>query len=33
LNHRVHTIGGVLDAECGELLKEFFRKKRIKSSS
>jgi len=30
LNHRVHTIGGVRDAECGELLKEFFRKKRTK---
>ncbi len=33
LNHRVHTIGGVLDAQCGELLKEFFRKKRIKDRS
>ena len=33
LNHRVHTIGGVLDAQCGELLKEFFRKKRIKNPS
>jgi tRNA(adenine34) deaminase len=28
LNHRVHTIGGVLDDECGKLLKEFFKKKR-----
>lgn len=28
LNHRVHTIGGVLDEECGNLLKEFFKKKR-----
>lgn len=28
LNHRVHTIGGVLDDACGELLKEFFKKKR-----
>jgi tRNA(adenine34) deaminase len=33
LNHRVHTIGGVLDAQCGELLKEFFRTKRIKKTS
>ena len=33
LNHRVHTIGGVLDAQFGELLKEFFRKKRIKNPS
>jgi tRNA(adenine34) deaminase len=33
LNHRVHSIGGVLDAQCGELLKEFFRKKRIKNPS
>jgi len=33
LNHRVHTIGGVLDAECGELLKEFFKKKRVKNRS
>lgn len=32
LNHRVHTIGGVLDLQCGGLLKEFFAKKRIKSS-
>ena len=31
LNHRVHTIGGVLDLQCGGLLKEFFAKKRIKS--
>ena len=28
LNHRVHTIGGVRDGECGELIKEFFKKKR-----
>ncbi|KAB2924918.1 MAG: nucleoside deaminase [Bacteroidetes bacterium] len=28
LNHRVHVIGGVLDQECGMLLKEFFGKKR-----
>jgi tRNA(adenine34) deaminase len=25
LNHRVPTIGGVLEEKCGELLKEFFR--------
>jgi tRNA(adenine34) deaminase len=27
-NHRVETLGGVLAAECGELLKEFFEGKR-----
>ena len=32
LNHRVHTLGGVRDAECGDLLKEFFKKKRKRSS-
>lgn len=29
LNHRVHVIGGVLDAECGTLIKEFFAKVRM----
>ncbi len=28
LNHSVHTIGGVLDAESGAILKEYFKKKR-----
>lgn len=28
LNHQVHVIGGVLDAECGGLVKEFFEKMR-----
>ena len=28
LNHRVHTIGGVLEEKCGGLMKEFFVKKR-----
>jgi len=28
LNHTVHVIGGVLDAECGMIVKEFFEKKR-----
>ena len=28
LNHRVQTIGGVLDGECGAILKEYFKKKR-----
>ena len=28
LNHKVHTIGGVLDYECKTLLKEFFKPKR-----
>jgi tRNA(adenine34) deaminase len=28
LNHRVHTVGGVLDGVCGAMLKEFFKKKR-----
>ncbi len=31
LNHQVHVIGGVLDAECGGLVKEFFKKKRKKT--
>jgi tRNA(adenine34) deaminase len=30
LNHRIHTIGGILDAECGGILKEYFQKKRKK---
>jgi len=33
LNHRVHTIGGVLDDVCGALLKEFFKKKRGQNGS
>ncbi len=28
LNHRVHTISGVLDAECGSLIRDFFKLKR-----
>jgi tRNA(adenine34) deaminase len=28
LNHRAQTLGGVLDAECGAILKEYFKKKR-----
>ncbi|MEZ4412691.1 MAG: tRNA adenosine(34) deaminase TadA [Gemmatimonadales bacterium] len=28
LNHRPEVVGGVLEQECGELLKEFFRAKR-----
>ena len=28
LNHHVHVVGGVLDAECGLIVKEFFGKKR-----
>ena len=28
LNHRAHTIGGVMEEECGALLKEFFLKQR-----
>ena len=31
LNHRIKTTRGVLEAECGSLLKDFFRKKRKKS--
>ncbi|MDD8019279.1 MAG: tRNA adenosine(34) deaminase TadA [Bacteroidota bacterium] len=30
LNHRMHVVGGVLDAECGGIVKEFFEKKRKK---
>lgn len=29
LNHRVTPIGGAMAAECGELLREFFRQRRI----
>ena len=29
LNHRVHVTAGVLAGECGEILKEFFREKRV----
>ena len=28
LNHRVHTVGGVLEEKCGAILKEFFIRKR-----
>ena len=28
LNHRVHTIGGVLEEKCGQILKEFFGERR-----
>ncbi len=28
LNHRTMTLGGVLDAECGSILKDYFKKKR-----
>jgi tRNA(adenine34) deaminase len=28
LNHRIEVVGGVLEEECGELLKNFFRAKR-----
>jgi tRNA(adenine34) deaminase len=28
LNHRIHTIGGILDGESGSILKEYFQKKR-----
>jgi tRNA(adenine34) deaminase len=31
LNHRIKTTRGILEAECGSLLKDFFRKKRKKS--
>jgi tRNA(adenine34) deaminase len=28
LNHRIHWVGGVLEMECSELLKDFFRARR-----
>jgi tRNA(adenine34) deaminase len=28
LNHRIHVIPGVMDAECGSLLKDFFKRRR-----
>jgi len=33
LNHRVHTIGGVLEQKCGAVLREFFLQKRAKKKS
>ncbi len=32
LNHRVHTVTGVRGAECGDLLRQFFRARRLKSN-
>lgn len=29
LNHRINVYGGILDAECGGILKSFFKEKRI----
>lgn len=31
LNHRVHTIGGILEEKCGAILKEFFKLQRTKN--
>jgi len=31
LNHRMEVIGGVLEAECSELLKSFFRSRRVEA--
>lgn len=28
LNHRIEVVGGVMEKECGELLREFFQKRR-----
>jgi tRNA(adenine34) deaminase len=33
LNHRVHTIGGVLDKRCSEILRDFFNTTRRENSS
>ena len=30
LNHRVHTIGGILEEECGSVLKDFFKLHRLR---
>jgi tRNA(adenine34) deaminase len=32
LNHRVHTVGGVLEEKCSGIMKEFFRKQRKDSN-
>jgi tRNA(adenine34) deaminase len=32
LNHRVDVFGGVLDAECGALLGDFFARSRIRQA-
>jgi len=31
LNHRIKVTGGILEAECGKILKEFFKQKRKKT--
>ncbi len=31
LNHRIESEGGILEGECAQILKEFFRKRRSKS--
>ena len=28
LNHRIEVIGGIMEKECGDILREFFRKRR-----
>ncbi|UCC94752.1 MAG: nucleoside deaminase [Candidatus Omnitrophota bacterium] len=33
LNHRIRVKGGILEKECGQLLKEFFKSKRAKTAS
>lgn len=30
LNHRLEVLGGILEQECGQVLKDFFRRKRVK---
>ncbi|MEI8134615.1 MAG: tRNA adenosine(34) deaminase TadA [bacterium] len=32
LNHQVQTVSGILDHECGEILRDYFSKKRKKTS-
>jgi tRNA(adenine34) deaminase len=31
LNHRLEVFGGILEQECGQVLKDFFRRKRVKN--
>ena len=31
LNHQVHTVAGILDSECGSLIRDYFRTKRKES--
>ena len=33
LNHQIDTVGGVLDKECGQLLSDFFKRRRAEKKA